>query len=119
MPWSPANSGQFLPITTVFPNASCSATAVTIPFASLESYSAANSGDFREFVYSVIDAAYNRVTNINSALTAGDSGVLQNFTVSRSVDTSNVVDAVPTITKSYTVNSILRVKNATYDVAEE
>jgi len=119
MSWSPANSGSFLPITTVFAGASCSATGVTIPFAALQSYGASTSGDFREFVYSVVDAAYNRVVDVNAALTAGDSGVLQNFTVTRSVDTSNVVGQNPTITKSYTISSVLKVSNATYDVAEE
>jgi hypothetical protein len=119
MSWSPAHSGQFLPITTAFASAACSNTAVTIPFAALESYGASTSGDFREFVYSVVDAAYNRIVDINDTLTASDSGVLQNFSITRSVDTTNVVGDNPTITKSYTITSVLNVSNATYDVAEE
>lgn len=119
MSWSPANSGYFLPITTLFANSVCSATGITIPFSSLESYGASTSGDFREFVYSVLDAAYSRVVNVNNELIAGDSGVLQNLTITRTVDTTNVIGNNPTITKSFTVSSVLKVSNATYDVAEE
>jgi hypothetical protein len=119
MAWSPTASGYFLPVTTVFTGAACSGLGISVPFGSLDSYKAATSGDFREFVYSVVEAAYNRVVDVNAELTAGDSGVMQNFTITRSVDTSNVLGDTPTITKSYTVTSVLNVSNATYDVAEE
>ena len=119
MSWSPTTSGHFLPITSVFAGATCSNTTLTVPLSTLESYKAATSGDFREFVYSVVEAAYNRVTDVNAELTAGDSGVMQNFTITRSVDTTNVLGDTPTVTKSYTITSVLNISNATYDVAEE
>jgi hypothetical protein len=119
MAWSPAQSGVYLPLSGVFTGATIGASDVTIPYAALESFgtvSPKNSGDFREFVYSVVDKAFQRLSTLNTELAATDSGI-NNFTITRSVDTSNLLDG--TVTKSYTITSVLSVKGATYDVAEE
>jgi hypothetical protein len=116
MAWSPTQSGVYLPLSGVFAGATIGGSAVSIPYDALESYKAANSGDFREFVYSVVDKAYQRLSNLTTELAATDSGI-NNFTITRSVDTSNLLNG--TVTKSYTITSVLSVKGATYDVAEE
>jgi hypothetical protein len=119
MAWSPAQSGVYLPLSGVFAGATIGASDVTIPYTALESFGNVfpkNSGDFREFVYSVVDKAYDRLTTVNEQLSAGGSGV-ENFTITRSVDSSNFLNG--TVTKTYTITSVLSVKGATYDVAEE
>lgn len=119
MAWSPTQSGVYLPLSGVFSGAVISSTGVTLPYSSLESFgidAPKNSGDFREFVYSVVDKAYQRVAALNTELAATDSGI-NNFTMTRSIDTANLLDG--TISKTYTITSVLKVSNATYDVAEE
>jgi hypothetical protein len=119
MAWSPTESGVYLPLSGVFSGAVISSTGVTIPYTALESFGVdapKNSGDFREFVYSVVDKAYSRLATLDTELSAGGSGI-ENFTITRSVDSSNFLSG--TVTKSYTITSVLSVKGATYDVAEE
>lgn len=134
MAWSPTNSGTYLPITTLFPGSVTVISAATttggggsavggsgvfIPFSALSSYKIATSGDFREFVYSVVDAAFDRVTDVNTDLVANGSGVLANLVMNRSVDASNLTNTLPSVAKNYTINSTLNVTGVNYDVAEE
>lgn len=119
MPWSAIESGVYLPLSGVFADTALTATGVNIPYAALESFgntSPKNSGDFREFVYSVVDKAYDRLTDINTQLAVGGSGI-ENFSITRTIDSSNFLNG--TITKTYTITSVLSVKGATFDVAEE
>ena len=136
MAWSPTNSGTYLPITTLFPGSITVISAATttggggsavggsgvfIPFSDLSSYKIATSGDFREFVYSVVDAAFDRVTAVNAALASQDPAVapLANLSMTRLLDATNLTNVSPSVSKSYTINSTLNVTGVTYDVAEE
>ena len=121
MSWTSANSGEFLPLNKIFAN-SLSIThsasgGVFIPYDNLPSTTGVN--DFREFVYSVLDKSYEYIVDANADLVAAGSGTIANLTISRSVDSSNILAATPTISKSYSVSSTLNVVGATYDVAEE
>lgn len=132
--WSPTNSGTFLPISFAFPGSvtvtssqtttggggtAVGGSGIFIPFSALQSYTVETSGDFREFVYSVIDASYDRISSINTALQAGGSGTLSNLAMSRSVDATNLTNTTPSVLKSYVVTSTLNVSGLSYDVSEE
>lgn len=123
--WTPAESGAYLPISSIFANADVDATlggsgGIFIPYGNLSSFDGSTTDDFREFLYSVVDATYDYYVDVNTALTADGSGVLGNLTMSRGVDSSNLLnETTPTITKTFTISTVLNVAGVTYDVAEE
>lgn len=97
-----------------------SASGVYIPFVTstgfvnLESFNQANSGDYTEFVYSVLDRAANYAQN-----TLSSDAQPTNLVISRSVDATNLTASSPSVVKNYSVTATLSVENVTYEVQDE
>jgi hypothetical protein len=106
---------------TLFSAASAgAASGVYIPFVTstgsvnLESFNQANSGDYTEFVYSVLDRAANYAQN-----TLSSDAQPTNLVISRSVDATNLTATSPSVVKNYSVTATLSVENVTYEVQDE
>ena len=121
--WTPTDSGNYLPISNIFANAVTDATisgsgGIFVPYANFLSFDASSNDDFREFVYSVLDASFVYYTDMNATLSPGGSG-LTGLTMSRGVDSSNLLADNPTISKNFNVSTVLNVTGVEYNVAEE
>jgi hypothetical protein len=121
--WTPTESGTYLSISNIFANAVTNATVggsggLFIPYSNFASFDGSSNDDFREFVYSILDASYTHYADVNPTLTAGGSG-LTGLTMNRGVDSSNLLADTPSISKTFNVSTVLNVTGVEYDVAEE
>lgn len=97
--------------TGIFPGATLSSTGITIPFADLESYKQATSGDVREFIYSFLE----RVSDVVVSLpTTGVGNTRPNkITV---VKSTNVINE-DTLRKTFSIGIDLNIQSL--DVVDE
>lgn len=111
MAWTPTQSGVLQPTnSSLFPSAVTDATGILIPFADLESYKSASSGDIRELVYSVLDKVEDHFTNEVSSANRPSK-----FSISKDYSSTGENNAK----KVFTVTFLLDASNVTYDVSEE
>lgn len=96
--------------TGIFPNATLNGTGITIPFADLESYKTATSGDVRELVYSFLE----KVSDVVGSLpVTGAVSRPNKMSVTKSV---NVINE-DTLRKTYTIGIDLNIQSL--DVVDE
>lgn len=67
MPFNPSPTGYFPGITTLSSGNSVNTSGVFFPYSSLESYNASNSGDVRQLIYSIVEAAHDQYVSLATA----------------------------------------------------
>lgn len=113
MPWSPTQSGNMSPA-RFFPNVQITDPAggtnsgIFIPFSNLESYKVTNSGDIREFAYSVLDKVASGILALSTINRP------TKFTITKTVSASET-----SAQKTFSINFNLNSANTIYDVQDE
>lgn len=67
MAFNPSPTGYFPGITTLSSGNSVDTSGVFFPYSSLESYNPATSGDVRQLIYSIVEAAYDEFNSLATA----------------------------------------------------
>lgn len=87
MAFNPSPTGYFPGITTLASGDAVGTSGVFFPYSSLESYNPNTSGDVRQLIYSIVEAAYDEY----SSLATADKPTKLAITRSSSIPSDNVI----------------------------